>query len=74
MSDLRKNQIKSVLYHILVAVVTYFFMMGKYIYEVMPNSAAVFWKFKFERSLNILGTYSYVKSEFDIYALFHRES
>jgi len=42
MSNLRKNQIKSVIYHASVAVITCFFMMSKYIYEVMPNSVAFF--------------------------------
>lgn len=42
MSNLRKNQLKSVIYYVLVAVITYFFIMGKYIYYVMPNSVAIF--------------------------------
>ncbi len=42
MSNLRKNQLKSLIYYVLVAVITYFFIMGKYIYYVMPNSVAIF--------------------------------
>lgn len=42
MSSLRKNQFKSVIYHVLVAIITYLFMISKYVYDVMPNSVAIF--------------------------------
>ena len=42
MRDVRKNQIKSVAYQILIAFITYIFIMGKYIYYVMPYSAGIF--------------------------------
>ena len=42
MRDVRKNQIKSILYHVLIAFITYIFIMGKYIYYVMPYSAGIF--------------------------------
>ncbi|WP_028830187.1 hypothetical protein [Proteocatella sphenisci] len=42
MSNLRKNQIKSLLYQILIAFVTYIFMMGRYIYYAMPYTVGIF--------------------------------
>ncbi|MBP9966423.1 MAG: hypothetical protein KBF01_01610 [Proteocatella sp.] len=42
MRDIRKNQIKSFTYQILIAFITYIFIMGRYIYYAMPYSVGIF--------------------------------